>query len=770
MVCIYAFVTALFAGIGVFGELPDASSARVLYDSGKFFDEALYPVGALQAVTHGNARWTPASGSAAPAEIVEIENDAHSKVLRRRQSADQPADADYLDFPPVAAVALTISFDARVSTADSRTLDMFLLREGETQPAAQASCLLWGHEPGFLSYYDGDYHRLTPIDTDWHHYEIVHNLRANTFDVRVDGATVGSALGWRNEFSAETPFGRLRIGSIRGQAGDYGDIGNLRISSAPAPPAISILKPLAKGGLVSPDEGFRFQIRNDHRSDSPAVELIINGEDVSDRLVRTDTPDGVTWAFHELSPDTAYKAAVSAANASGTTTYDTTFYTYTNTVDGYRGIWFTLGQLSGEYGDKYSAGSAFAWSHTLTPMAVYAAEVDKTYFVYAGVTGAEERYLLTMASYYDHAKHRVPRPTIVRDQRGVDDPHDNASIALDEDGYVWVFVAGRGRRRPGQIFRATTPFSVADFEQIASREQTYSQIWPVPGKGFFHLLTKYTRGRELYWETSADGRDWSEQRKLAGFGGHYQVSRLHGNTVGTAFNYHPDGNVDRRTNLYYMETADWGRTWTTVDNRPLEPPLEEVANAALIRDYEAQGKNVYIQKLVMNEAGDPAILYLTSCGHEPGPANDPRTWRIVRWDGCDWITSSITESDHNYDAGSFYIEEDRWFVMAPALAGPQPYHTGGEVGLWVSTNEGADWNLERRVTHNSPFNHSYVRRPHKSADPFRFFWADGDSSAFSRSRLYFANADGRKLYTLPYTMDTQFAAPIQLDPPVPAQP
>src|SRR5699024_211639 len=239
-------------------------------------------------------------------------------------------------------------------------------------------------------------------------------------------------------------------------------------------------------------------------------------------------------------------------------------------IDGYRGIWWFHPPMedrphSPSYGSdkyKYSGPLSFAWPHTVAPMAIYAPEVNKTFFVYGGDTGPQNRYLLAMVSYYDHSKHLVPKPTVVRDQRGVDDPHDNPSITIDSEGYIWVFVAGRARHRPGQIFRSNEPYSIDSFEQVIEREQTYSQIWQVPGKGFFHLLTLYTSGRELYWETNSDGKEWSlepaeDLQKLAGFGGHYQVSRVRGDTIGTAFNYHPDGNVYRRTNLYYLQTTDF---------------------------------------------------------------------------------------------------------------------------------------------------------------------------------------------------------------------
>src|SRR5690554_1449015 len=143
-------------------------------------------------------------------------------------------------------------------------------------------------------------------------------------------------------------------------------------------------------------------------------------------------------------------------------------------ADGYKGIWFTLNQFS-EYGDKYSGGlGTYTANHI--PLAIYAEEVNKTFFVYGG-TIPGERHLLIMASYYDHEKNRVPRPTIVHDKEGVNDPHDNPSIAMDGDGHIWVFISGRGRARPGFKYRSVEPYSVDAFEMIREEEMTYPQPW-----------------------------------------------------------------------------------------------------------------------------------------------------------------------------------------------------------------------------------------------------------------------------------------------------
>lgn len=453
-------------------------------------------------------------------------------------------------------------------------------------------------------------------------------------------------------------------------------------------------------------------------------------------------------------------------------------------MDGYRGIWWFHPPMqdrkqSPSYGSKnykYSGPLSFAWPHTVAPMAVYAPEVNKTFFVYGGDTGPNNRYLCAMISYYDHEKHRVPKPTVVRDQRGVDDPHDNPSLTIDDEGYIWVFIAGRARHRPGRIFRSREPYSIDAFDLIIEREQTYSQIWRVPGKGFFHLLTLYTNGRELYFETNKDGKNWTPEpaknlQKIAGFGGHYQVSRVKGDTIGTAFNYHPDNNVDRRTNIYYLQTTDFGKTWTTADGKVVDLPLTDRNNPALVIDYEAQGKNAYPNQLLFDKDGHPVILHITAFGAAPVHQNAPRAWVVTRWTGKEWVSQYVTVSDHAYDEGAFYIHEDRWTLIAPAVMGPQPTWNGGEVGVFETTDPGNPhndwWQLKRQVTVNSPYNHGYVRRPHNPKDPFFAMWADADPRESTISRIYFTNSRGDRLYMLPYQMDEDFAEPILLNPPTP---
>ena len=415
---------------------------------------------------------------------------------------------------------------------------------------------------------------------------------------------------------------------------------------------------------------------------------------------------------------------------------------------GYRGIWFTLGQMS-EYGDKYSGGlGTYTANHN--PLAVYAAAVDKTFFVYGG-SPAGERQLLCLIGSYDHKTGQVARPVIVHDKKPVDDPHDNPSLNIDAQGFLWVFVSGRANTRPGFIYRSVAPYDLSRFERVAEKVITYPQPWWIPGKGFLHLFTRYTKGRELYWETSPDGRNWSETKKLAGMGGHYQTSGARDGKVGSFFNYHPGGNVDKRTNLYYVQTTDFGATWTTADGTPLMLPLAEISNPALVVDYAAQGRLLYTCDLNFDAAGNPILLYVLSRDFKPGPGGGEREWTVAHWKNRKWSFSTITTSDHNYDMGSLYVLRDEWVVIGPTETGPQKWGSGGEMVRWSSRDEGKTWTRTRALTRNSEFNHTYARRPRDARDPFFAFWADGDPNKLSPSRLYFADSSGEKVWRLPYT-------------------
>jgi hypothetical protein len=429
-------------------------------------------------------------------------------------------------------------------------------------------------------------------------------------------------------------------------------------------------------------------------------------------------------------------------------------------VDGYKGLW-SASIKTPEYGYKYSGGlGTFSAQHT--PVAIYSSKARKTFFVYSGTTRAEESHLQIMVSYYDHRSDMVPKPVIVFDKMGVTDPQDNASLSIDSDGYIWVFVSGTGRTRPGLIFKSSQPYSIDRFDKIMEGEIVFPQPRWIKDSCFLMMYTKVMKARDLYWSTSTDGKTWTAGQKLAGIGGHYQVSDVYGDKLVTVFSYYPEGNPDKRTNLYLLQTDNGGRTWKTVDNKIVQTPLTEVHNESLIIDYESESKLVYIKDLNFDSGGNPVILAIVCRDFRPGPAGDPRDWMIIHWKDNKWSFNKVCESDHNHDMGSLYISGNIWKIIGPTEPGKDKYATGGEMALWMSNDEGKTWKREFNITTNSLRNNSHARRPVNANSEFYSFWADGDAENLSISKLYFTDETCTKVWELPYDMKKEFEKPIRI--------
>lgn len=433
--------------------------------------------------------------------------------------------------------------------------------------------------------------------------------------------------------------------------------------------------------------------------------------------------------------------------------------------DGYRGIWY-MNQPSGDqYVYKYSGGlGTYCANHI--PFAWYSPQAKKTFFVYGGTTKDSLTHLMHMVSYYDHETGMVPRPTILLDKQ-TSDAHDNPVLNLDDKGHIWVFSSSHGRSRPSYISRSKKPYDISEFELVCTGNFSYPQPWWIPGRGFLFMHTFYDPGRTICMATSPDGAQWTDRRLLSCIGeGHYQVSRpLGGGRIGTSFMYHPLGKgLNWRTNLYYMETDDGGKTWKTAAGEPLAIPLHDIKNPAIVQEYESKGLLVYIHDLNHDPQGRPVILYTTSKGYESGPKNMPRTWTTAHWTGTAWDTQGgDIVSDNNYDTGALYVEAaDRWRIVGPTQVGPQAYNPGGEVAMWISQTQGRSWKMVRQLTSGSEYNHTYVRRPVNAQPEFYAMWADGHGRKPSESRLYFCNRDG-DVFRLPVKMtaDSEKPQPIK---------
>lgn len=440
-------------------------------------------------------------------------------------------------------------------------------------------------------------------------------------------------------------------------------------------------------------------------------------------------------------------------------------------ANGFRGIWYMNQPSNDTYVYKYSGGLA-TYPANHRPFAIYAEKVKKTFFCFGG-TDEKNTTLLHNVSYYDHRSRKVANPTILLDKKTTD-AHDNPVISIDDDGYIWIFSTSHGTSRPSYISKSSKPYSINKFEVIAATEKagtstkafrnfSYFQVYHLPKQGFIALFTRYNskKQRVIGFNTSPDGEHWNEWRVLAHIeDGHYQISAEQNGKIGVAFDYHPKGKgLNYRTNLYYLETIDFGETWKTAAGETVQLPLTNKHNPALVNDYATSKLNSYLLDINFDEAGKPLILTITSKGYQAGPQNAPRNWVLSRFQTGHWANHIVTQSDSNYDMGSLYPEGGEHIsIIGPTIDGPQAFNPGGEIAKWSSKDGGETWQMIQ-LTKNSAMNHGYVRRPLHAQPDFYGIWADGNARKPSLSHLYFMHADG-PIFHLPIQSTKKLIKPL----------
>lgn len=440
----------------------------------------------------------------------------------------------------------------------------------------------------------------------------------------------------------------------------------------------------------------------------------------------------------------------------------------------YSGIWYGNQPTDPPYYWKYS-GALATYPQQHLPIAIHRRDVQRTYFVYggAGVKPAGHDYdpagrevpgtTDCCISYFDHRTGKCVTPRVVL-TRDIIDAHENPTLCIDETGHLLMFCPSHGPRRTATILRSDKPNDIVHWNVVTEFGQadnfSYPQPWWIPDHGVVLLHTRYQDGkRRLCVANSPDGLDWSawpgRQTVIAIDQGNYQISwpREDGTLV-TAFDMHPktqgDHPLNRRCNLYIMQSHDGGQSWMTMNQESLSLPLREEANPARVLDTRDDGRLVYLKDLMFDQNDRTVVLYMTSRSAWPGPEGGPHQWWFARHDpDGTWSHHHITDSDHCYDHGSLYrTPEGSWRLLTPSDPGPQRFATGGALGLWVSSDNGTTWHLEQHVASDDPDNHTYVRRPLHATDDFAWLWASGNSHKPGQTQLWYADASGQMARTM----------------------
>ena len=331
-------------------------------------------------------------------------------------------------------------------------------------------------------------------------------------------------------------------------------------------------------------------------------------------------------------------------------------------------------------------------------------------------------------SRYNHVTGRVAKPVLVH-MKCTSDPHDNAVINVDANGYVYVLVSGRDEDRGNFIFRSSSAGSIDGFINFTPAMDNYinhfNDLAQAAGKGrpfsgdayrginypkmywvdepnglslgYFRLVYTIYCGtnegetcrnsRQLYSaRMHVEGSKASIQgiKPLAAYKGHYAVANGRGRDIVVAFNVHPNNDLDDRTNIYYMHSVDGGETWLNARNQVLTLPITRSTDLdhVVVREYyDPRNPGPIAQRIYMKDVNfvgtglnkRPTILYVGSLSvdHLPSKTADHYLAK-ARWTGDSWMQRRLTNAvDHNYSSGMLFLDNNKYRVFYPHTDEPK---------------------------------------------------------------------------------------------------
>ena len=398
----------------------------------------------------------------------------------------------------------------------------------------------------------------------------------------------------------------------------------------------------------------------------------------------------------------------------------------------FSGIWYACGTANTLPGRKYVYGGGKAtYSSWHRPMAVYAAAVDKTFFVFGDAHNRPN------ISTYDHKTGTFADPVVLG--TNIDgNAHRNPTILIDEAGTIFVFRGYNGM--PTHVVRSASPHDITQWLPRTPVEPgskaSYPQPWQLkPGE----IFVSYRQSPGWSYRISKDGaQSWAPTVNLVRFEGcliyavtvaetgpyprkvHIAWSRLGGGTDEEQRTKHLWA---RRYNVYYACSADGGRTWQRSDGRPYDLPITEASAEKL---YDCGQRGVWLKDIQLDSKGEPGILFI-----DADVATFRSAWKLARRSAGAWRVADVATSDHMYDGGALVIvADDDVRIYAPTTPS-QPGYDGGEIEEWRSVDGGLTWKNTAHLTTGSAYSHNHVKpvlHHERGRGDLRVLWTYGDST------------------------------------------
>lgn len=228
------------------------------------------------------------------------------------------------------------------------------------------------------------------------------------------------------------------------------------------------------------------------------------------------------------------------------------------------------------------------------------------------------------------------------------DSHNTVSIALDRAGYIHVAANMHGDQlryvRSGNPFDITA-WTVPGMTGLNETQVSYPRfLLPEAGPLLFMYRDGASGSGDIYLNRYVEGA-WAQVGMIAAGKATNESpyeSRFaeRNGKIAVSFTWRPNGG-DHNTNndVHYIESANFGDTWTSVAGAPVSLPLTHANTSARVLTTAATNSGIINQfGLDLDIQGRPHIALTLADGSTPD-----RNIHHLYWTGAAWVNQQVTD-------------------------------------------------------------------------------------------------------------------------------